>query len=116
MSNVVVILEMGINDGQADNFDTFMNDMIGTTREEPGSLTYEWSVNPERTTCHVIERFADSDAVMAHLGSLQAVLGQFIEIFAPQSLTVTGSPSEEVKAALAMFGPKYFEFAGGFRR
>lgn len=54
---------------------------------------------------------------MAHLGTFgERFAGRFMEILAPTRFVVYGSPNQEVKDALAAFGPTYMNSAGGFSR
>lgn len=50
---------------------------IATT--EPGTLQYDWFFNVDETSCVVREAYANSDAVLAHMGNLGELLGQLAE-------------------------------------
>jgi hypothetical protein len=66
---------------------------------------------------HLYERFADSAATLAHLGTFgEKFAGRFLAAVDPTRLTVMGSPSDEAKAALSGFGPTYLGPFGGFAR
>jgi quinol monooxygenase YgiN len=43
-----------------------MVEMVEATRDEPGTLGYEWFL--AGSVCHILERYADSDPVIIHLG------------------------------------------------
>ena len=104
--------------GGSDEFTTLMNDMVGATQaNEPGTLNYEWSTSADGKVCHIYERYVDSAAVMTHLGNFgEKYAGRFLEILKPTRFVVFGSPSEEVKEALAGFSPTYMQTAAGFGR
>ncbi|UCC84299.1 MAG: antibiotic biosynthesis monooxygenase [Gemmatimonadota bacterium] len=104
--------------GGSDEFTALMNDMVKATQtNEPGTLSYEWSTSADGKVCHIFERYADSAAVMTHLGTFgEKFAGRFLEILKPIRFDVFGSPSEEVKEALAGFGPNYMQYVGGFSR
>jgi hypothetical protein len=54
---------------------------------------------------------------MTHLGTFgEEFAGRFLEILKPIRFVVFGSPSEEVKEALAGFNPTYMQTVGGFSR
>lgn len=112
------MLELNIQNGQGENLPALIEEMVGATKAgEPGTLDYQWSTSADGTTCHIFERYADSAAVMAHLGTFgEKYAGRFMEIFAPTRFVVYGSPNQEVKDALASFGPTYMHSAGGFSR
>ena len=89
--------------------------MVASTLQEAGTLGYEWFLDGDGTTCHILERYADSDAVLAHLGTFGAQFAQrFLQCFAPTGLTVYGDPSPEARTALDGFGAVYLGTWGGF--
>jgi quinol monooxygenase YgiN len=111
----VLVLEI---QSESDEFSALMNEMVTATHtSEPDTLNYEWSTNPDGTICHIYERYADSAAVMTHLGTFgERFASRFLEVFRPIRFDVYGSPSEEVREALAGFNPTYMESVGGFSR
>lgn len=116
--NVAWMLELTIQSGRGDDFRALMTEMVAATKaNEPGTLAYEWSISPDGTTCHIWERYADSAAAMIHAGTFGAkYAGRFLEVARPVRQVVYGSPSPELRAALAGFGPVYLEPAAGFSR
>ena len=115
---VAWMLELDISEGQGAGLPALIEEMVGSTQEnEPGTMDYQWSTSADGTVCHIFERYSDSDAVMAHLGNFgERFAGRFMEILTPTRFVVYGSPSQEVKDALAGFGPTYMGSAGGFSR
>ena len=115
---VAWMLELNISEGQGAGLPDLIEEMVSATDEnEPGTLDYQWSTSADGTVCHIFERYADSDAVMAHLGTFgERFASRFMEILTPTRFVVYGSPSQEVKDALAGFGPTYMGSAGGFSR
>jgi quinol monooxygenase YgiN len=70
MSDVVSWnLELAVRDERLDDFQTLMHEMVESTRSEPGTQAYEWFLSGDGTVCHIYERYADSGAAMAHLGT-----------------------------------------------
>ena len=111
------LLELEIRDGQKDNFDSLMKEMISSTQEEPGALDFEWSVSENKKSCHLFERYADSSAVMNHLATFgQKFADRFFAMLKPVRFTVYGAPGDDVKKALADFHPAYMDSVGGFSR
>lgn len=117
-NSVSWMLELAVQPGRADDFKALMKEMVDATHgTEPDTLTYEWSVNADGTSCHLFERYKDSDATMAHLGHFgEKFAARFFEILQPTSFVVYGSPSAQVKEALAQFSPEYMQPVGGFSR
>ena len=95
-----------------------MEEMVAATQsDEPGTLNYEWHASANDTICHIYERYADSSAVLVHLGNFgSAFATRFMEVFKPLRFVVYGSPSSEVREALAAFNPTYMRSLDGFRR
>jgi len=111
-------LELTIQPGRDADFRALMAEMVAATEvDEPGTLTYEWSVTADGKQCHTYERFADSAAIMAHLGNFGSKYAErFTAVLTPVRFTIYGTPSDEVKAALAGFNPSYVAPAAGFNR
>jgi len=117
MNNVYFLLELEIQDGQTENFKQLMHELVTTVEaNEPGTLNYEWNLSADGKSCHIYERYADSAALMTHLGGFASFASRFMEVFSPVRLAVYGTPTDEVKAALADFGPEYLEPVEGFSR
>lgn len=119
MSNQVYwLLELEVNAGMSDSAKDLMHEMVEAVKaNEPGTLNYEWNMNSDQSAVHIYERYADSAAMMVHLGNFGAHYAeQFMGCFSPTGFNIYGSPSEEVKSALSGFGPTYFTSAAGFVR
>jgi hypothetical protein len=92
-----------------------MHEMVKSTRKESGTLAYEWFLSDDKNTCHLYERYADSNAVMAHLGNFGSKFSsRFLGYVEPTSLCVYGEPSDEVRSALKGFGAEHLRTFGGF--
>lgn len=116
-SNISWNLQVSIRQGRFDDFKSLMHEMIESTRAEPGALVYEWFLNEDKDTCHLYERYADSDSVMTHLGNFGSrFAARFLESVQPTALTVYGEPNDAVRKGLAAFGAKYLGPFGGFNR
>ncbi len=115
--NIYWVLELAIKPGEADNFKAVMGDMIEATDKEPGALNYEWTFSADGGTCHIYERYADSAATLAHLGTFGANFAErFLAAADPTRFTVYGNPSDEVRGALDGFGAVYMTPTAGFVR
>jgi quinol monooxygenase YgiN len=117
-SNVYWMLEMEVQAGRENDFRTLMTEMVNATQEnETGTLNYEWATSADGKVCHLYERYADSVAVMIHLSTFgDKFAARFLEALKPVRFVVYGSPSQEVKNALAGFNPFYVQPVGGFSR
>jgi len=112
------IVELNLQAGRKTEFTALMNEMINATRaNEAGTLNYEWSTSADGAVCHIFERYVDSAAVMTHLGAFgEKFADRFLEVVKPVRFVVYGSPSHQVKAALAAYNPVYMQPVGGFSR
>ena len=112
------MLELDVQAGNEVDFRTLMDEMVAATlANEPGALNYEWSVSEDGRVCHIFERYVDSDATMVHLANFgQTYAARFMELLSPTRFTLYGSPSQQVKDALAGFGISIMQPVGGFSR
>lgn len=115
-NQVFWMLSVNINDGEIENFNSLMAEMVAATEaKEPEALNYEWFI--KESTCQIYERYSDSAATMVHLGNFGANYAErFMGMVVPTGLTIYGSPSDEVKEAMAAFSPAYMPFSAGFNR
>ena len=109
------ILEGTVSD--LDSWKALLEEMVAATRNEPGALNYEWTVGADGATCHLFERYADSDAAMVHLGNFgKNFARRFTSLLKTTRFTVYGSPNEAVKKALGPMGVTFMTPIGGFSR
>jgi len=117
MSNQISwILQVAIHPGKLEDFRAVARDLIAKTELETGTLDYEWNLSEDGTICHIFERYQDADALVTHVESFGAFAKRFMEACHPTRFHVYGTPTDEVKAALADLGPVYFSPLGGFSR
>ena len=108
-------LQVAVRDGQLDDFRSLMSEMVESTRAEAGAQAYEWFLTEDGTTCHIYERYADSDAMMVHLGTFGSMFAErFLSCVEPTGFSVYGDPSDEVRGVLDGFGAVYLGWFGGF--
>ena len=62
MSNHVAFsIHTSVIEGRLDDARSLMADMVESTREEVGTLGYEWFLNESGTECHMKDRYAGSE-------------------------------------------------------
>jgi quinol monooxygenase YgiN len=111
------MLELAIKPGRLDDFKAVLAEMVESTLAEPGALSYECFISGDGTTVHLYERYADSAAVMTHLGTFgEKFAERFLEAADPTRFTVFGDPSAEARTVLDNSGARYLGFLGGFAR
>ncbi len=111
-------LELNIKPEKKEDLQALVTDMAARTQaDEPGALNYEWQVNDDMTECHIFERYADSGALMTHLGNFQEhFAGRFFDILEIKRWTVYGNPTDQVKETLGGMGAQFLGRVGGFSR
>ena len=109
------LLELTVNQGAGDTIKALMEEMVVSTRGEPGALGYAWFRSDDGRVVALYERYADSAAVVTHLVTFGETFAErFMGAMTPTRLTVFGAPSEEAKQALSGLNPTYLGFLGGF--
>ncbi len=112
------VLQLDIKPGHFEELRALVEEMVDATKaNEPGTMNYEWHVSDDGSTCHIYERYADSDAVMAHLGAFGAKYAErFMSALTPSALFVYGSPNAAAREALSGMGAQFMKPLGGFAR
>jgi quinol monooxygenase YgiN len=115
--SIYFALELAVNPGRFEDLKTLMAELVEANRNEVGMLTQEWAISDDRQVCHIYERFQDSAAVITHTQLFGANFAtRFFEILKPTRFVIYGTPSVEVKDALAAVNPVYMGPLGGFRK
>jgi quinol monooxygenase YgiN len=111
------IIELAVKPGELDTFKTLMEEMVEGTSTEPTTLNYEWHIGEDAGTVHIYEKYADSDAMIAHVsGFLEKWAGRFLGCVDVTRFVVYGSPNAAAREMLSGFGPVYMGPWGGFAR
>jgi hypothetical protein len=91
--------------------------MVASTRQEPGTLVYEWFLSADGKTCQINEHFADAEAHKTHGDAFGAKFAErFMRCIEVAGVTVYGNPSDAARDRLAGLNPVYLAAFGGFRR
>jgi quinol monooxygenase YgiN len=116
-NHVSWVLEATIKPGQLDAFTELRDEMVAGTSTEPQTLNYEWYMSADGNTVHLFEKYADSEAMIAHVtGFMEKWAGRFMGCVEPTRFTVYGDPSPAARELLAAFGGTYLAPWGGFAR
>ncbi|HYY28074.1 MAG TPA: hypothetical protein VE860_09035, partial [Chthoniobacterales bacterium] len=115
--NVNILDEFAVNPGRFEDLKALMAELVEANRKEVGMLTQEWAISDDQQVCHIYERFQDSAALMTHMQLFgENFAKRFFEILKFTRTVVYGTPSVEVKDALAAVNPVYMGPLGGFRK
>jgi quinol monooxygenase YgiN len=114
-SEISWVLQVAPKPGKLDEFTSLMGEMVESTSNEPGAVAYEWFVSDDGSHIYFYERYADSDAALAHRGAFgENFAERFLGAVDPAGFTVYGSPSDALREGLAALGPTYLGPFGGF--
>lgn len=116
--NVYWIVDAAIKPGQLDAFKAMADEMTKTVQaDEPGALAYEWTISADEGTCHIYERYTDSEVALAHLKWFGKNYGErFMSLADQRRLTVYGSPDQATRKVLDRLGATYMTPVVGFSR
>jgi quinol monooxygenase YgiN len=106
-----------IQPGKLDAFKAGVAGFVERTKSEKGCAHYAFSFSGD--TAHCREGYDDAAAVLVHLESVGALLGEALKIAAITRLEVHGPAAEldKLRAPLASLNPQWFVLEpGGIRR
>jgi quinol monooxygenase YgiN len=116
-AHVSWVIELAVKDRALDTFKELMEEMVSGTSVEPQTLAYEWYISDDGGTVHIFEKYADSEAMVAHVsGFMQKWAGRFMECVDVTRFVVYGDPSPAARELLDGFGAVYLGPWGGFSR
>jgi quinol monooxygenase YgiN len=120
MNNQIVrfTVDLTINAEKFDKFESIVQAMLAATRNEPGTLGYDWCLSADRTRCRLLETYADANAVMAHMTgpAVRELVPKLLEVSSFSSFEVYGDPGPEAAQVLARFKAEIFELWQGLSR
>ncbi|MCW2653681.1 MAG: antibiotic biosynthesis monooxygenase [Mycobacterium sp.] len=112
--------ELAVKTGKLQTFKQLMEEMVSGARNQPGTLAYEWYIARGGGTVHVVETYADSEAVVAHHLSEGFILknwaGRFLDCVDVTRVSAYGDPDPAARGILDRLGATYHYAWGGFSR
>ena len=116
--SIALVVTGEVLPGQMDNFRSLVTRLVAAVAEEPGTLVYEFSFQPDEKTYNVLEVYRNSEALAAHLKHVTDTdfLKELGQVRKTLSGVVFGSPDAQVKQALARLNPVYTSPIDGFIR
>ena len=82
---------------QMDNFKTYAKSVLAAVAEEPGTLAFEFSVQPDGKTVDLLEIYQSAEAFVAHVKHMRATFKPEENPRKPGKIVVFGSPNAELK-------------------
>jgi quinol monooxygenase YgiN len=101
---------------QLDQYKQQLKKALAAVAEEPGTLVFELSVQPDGKTVDLLEIYQNAEAFVAHVKHMRAEFGQQANLRKPGKIIVFGSPNAEMKEILARREPVYETYIDGFMR
>ena len=115
--NVYWVIELAVTPGRFEDLKTLVAELEEANRNKVGFLTWAMAISDDRQVFHIYERFEDSAAIMNHMQSFgPKFFERFFEILKPTRFVIYGTPSAEVKDAVAPFNPVYMTPLADFRK
>lgn len=101
-------VELEVRPGRLDALRALTAEMIERAKAEPGTLIYERYVSDDQRIVHVLERYADSAAAVAHLADFaREYAARLAELIERRRFTVFGTPTRELREILDPLGATY---------
>ncbi|GAA0415880.1 hypothetical protein GCM10009133_25460 [Cocleimonas flava] len=113
-NNIIWTVDGKIKDGQKEAFDAVMKDLIDASRQEQGTMNYEWTIAEDQTSFHVHERYRDVESAMIHLGSFGKLAERFLEASEITRFVVYSNITDDLQEAITGLNPEYMKPFGGF--
>ena len=108
-------LRLTVKEGELENFRSLMGEMVEATKSEPGTLGYEWFISEDGSSVHINERYADSAALMAHVGAFgENFADRFFGAVDVAGFDIYGEPDATVVEAMGGMGASFLGTLGGF--
>lgn len=117
-SQVRFTVDLTIAEGKLDAFEAVAQTMVAGSKQEAGTLVYEFCLSNDRKRCRLIEKYVDGDAVLAHLTGpvVRELVPRILEVATISGFEVYGNPGAKAAEMLAGFGAEIFESWHGFSR
>jgi quinol monooxygenase YgiN len=108
---IVWCVVLAVKPGQFDNFLKLTEEMVVSTRNERGVLSYRRFVSDDNKIVHAHERYADSDTALMHLQNFgEKFAKRFLSMVDRMRFMVYGTPSAELKVLLDGFDAIFGDF------
>ena len=111
------VFTLGVKPGKFTEFKHLVSSIVAATRNEPGTLAYQYAVSDDQRTVHIYERYRDSEAFVVHVAqTFSGYAERFLSLVSVESLVVYGAPNVQARQALDTFNATYMTLFDGFSR
>ena len=102
MSEILGIARFRFHEGKVAEFKRLSAQAMEIVKsKDPGTLAYDTYFNEDESECVIVERYRDSDALIAHAANLAELFEPILSIVDVVHGEVLGDPSPELRANLA---------------
>ena len=117
-NNVYWMLELSLNDGAVEEWRSLMEEMVAATKaNEPETIAYEWWLSEDESTCHLYERYQNTQAAKVHLQNFgKNFAKRFMGLSKTTRFVVYGDYDEGIVKALSPMNAEFMSPLGGFAR
>ena len=106
------------NEGQIEAFKSLAETMTEVSKNEPGTLGYEWFASADGKQFRLVETYANALAIEAHF------MGPAVQVHVPNligcanatRMEIYGDPGPKVTEVVAGFGAQIFHYSLGIGR
>ncbi|MGI2113886.1 putative quinol monooxygenase [Shewanella frigidimarina] len=113
--NIGWIVEAKIIDGKRDEFEAVMHEMVAATRQEGGTLNYQYFVSDDGDVL-VYERFATIESAHIHINNWNHYAERWVAAAPATRMVHLGDLPEELSIRHVALAPKMLKPFGGFAR
>ncbi|MCV9879623.1 putative quinol monooxygenase [Brenneria izbisi] len=115
-NDITCVFTLTLAEGKFPAFRDLVAKIVTATHQEPGTLSYVYSVSEDEKSAHIVERY-QADALVSHVDNTFAPFAEeFLSLVTITSLTVYGDPDAAIKERLDPFGAVYLKPFAGFTR
>jgi quinol monooxygenase YgiN len=108
---VHLVVEATIYEGSFDLFEDIAKEMLAGSRNETGTVGYDWYLSGDRRRCRLMETYTDANALLAHFKGpvVQQLVPRLLEHSRLDRFEVYGDPGQEGAELLKGFGAEIFQ-------
>ncbi len=113
--NLGWIVEAKIKEGQRDEFEAVMEEIVAETLKEGGTLNYQYYVSDEGDVL-VYERFTDVQSAHIHVDNWDNFAERWVAAAEPTRMVHLGDLPDDLRERHAALAPLWLKPFGGFAR
>jgi quinol monooxygenase YgiN len=115
---VRLTVNLTVNEGQIETFNSIAKAMTEVTNAEPGTLGYEWFADSDGKRFTLLETYEDTAAIEAHFmgAAVQQWVPKLAATCSVDGFVIYGEPGPKVAAMAAGFGAVIMPYWIGINR